>query len=189
MRRFLLPLVLTLIVVGLGVEAILIAAINDKLNRVDRDQQNVATISIAALNAAEFSQPAISVTNKRVYFPELQIYLPLDTISTSLLYNGRQAGNPDKDVNTNYDITTRSLASLSPIGYQTQKACYPVRVTFEPSANKYTSYEDTSTVKLSGDRTMQVYANNDPACRSQYATAGIVPDAIKKAFEGAVAYE
>lgn len=141
--------------------------------------------SLQALVAVGMSQPAISVTEKKVYFPELKIALPLSDEAVSLLYATRQTGNKQ----VTYDITNRALASQPSAGFQTQFACTPVRLSFEASANPFNQNEqNNAAVKLADGRTLQIYTYTNKACQPQWDAADVNPSKIAQLFAQATSY-
>jgi hypothetical protein len=190
MKKFIIPSILALLVIAVVVEGILIAASYDKINRSNANQDVMSAISVKGLSATSFNQPSISVSEGRTYFPEMKLFVTLDNVSSSLLYISREVGDPARVTDATYDIATRRFVSLSPVGYQQQKACYPVRLKFEDKPNAYSPYEqNSSSIKLEDGRTLQIYPNDDPACKPQFSTSATKPSEIKKVFEGAKSYE
>lgn len=197
MKRLTQPVVLlSLLVLVLVVQCILIGVGYSKIHKLETSKtspqsqsQPDMSASMAALNAISFNQPAISVSDNKVYLPEVNLALPLNETTLSLLYSGRETGNPSKQTQTTYDVTTRGLASLSPAGFQQQLACYPIRLAFEDKSNPFNPYEkDNSAVKLADGRTLQIYADSNPKCSPQWQAAKVSPDAIKKVLEQATSY-
>lgn len=141
----------------------------------------------AALSALRLNQPAVSVSDKKVYFPELKLALPLNDTSLSLLYSGRST--KDDGVYT-YDLTTRELAALPTAGFQKELSCMPVRFSFETKANPYNQHEIAGReVKLADGRTLQIYAYANNVCNEQWDVAKVDPVAIADTLKQAVSYE
>lgn len=156
------------------------------IHRLDTQQsQQLSQDSLSALNAVGMSQPAVSVTEKKIYFPELKLALPLSDPATSLLYSSREVGSGQ----TTYDVTNRALASLPSAGYQTQFACSPVRLSFETKANPFNPNEQTNpAVMLADGRTLQIYTYTNKACQAQWNAAKVDPGAIAQLFAKATVY-
>jgi hypothetical protein len=154
----------------------------------NRRRQAESPAAMTALSAISFNQPAVSVSDNKVYLPDMKLSLPLTDTAFTLLYSGRQTLSNGQTA-TVYDVTTRSLASLSPAGFQQRLACYPLRLAFEAKPNPFNPHEkDNSAVKLADDRTLQIYANDDEACAPQWQAANVKPDALEQAFEQATSY-
>lgn len=175
----------------------------DNSNLLALNQQNTSAAAITALNAVGFSQPAVSVSENRVYLTDLKLSLALNDTTSSLLYAKREVGahhtedheheegegQHDEELVTVYDVSTRALVSLSPIGFQQQLACNPIRLAFEDKSNPFNPNESNSaSVKLADGRTLQIYAGGDPQCQNQWEAANISPDNLKKEFEQARSY-
>jgi hypothetical protein len=156
------------------------------VRRLDTQQsQQLSQDSLSALNAIGMSQPAVSVTEKKIYFPELKLVLPLSDEATSLLYSSRQVGSGQ----TTYDITNRALASLPAAGYQVQFSCTPVRLSFEAKANPFNPNEKTNpAVSLADGRTLQIYTYANKACQPQWDAVKVDPAAIAQLFAKATSY-
>jgi hypothetical protein len=196
MKKLLNPATVLLVAI-LVVQSVFIGISFSKIHKLEQAkpsvqnqaQQNQFAISMAALSAVGLNQPAVSVTDNAVYFPDIHLALPLNNDTISLLYSSRQTGNPDKQTMTTYDVSTRGLAALSPIGLQHQLACYPVRLAFEDKANPFNPHEsNNAAVKLADGRTLQIYAHDDSQCAAQWRAANVKPDSLKKIFEQATSY-
>lgn len=156
------------------------------VRRLDTQQnQQLSQDSLNALGAVGMSQPAVSVTEKKIYFPELKLVVPLSDDAVSILYSGRQVGSGQ----TTYDITNRTLVSLPATGYQTQFSCTPVRLSFEAKANPFNQNEKTNAaVTLADGRTLQIYTYTNKACQPQWDAAKVDPAAIAQLFAKATSY-
>jgi hypothetical protein len=194
MKKLIIPPMLAILLVAvLVIQSVFISVSFSKIHKLENaknpDQRNSFAVSMAALNATGFSQPAVSVSDNKVYLPDIRLALPLNSDTTSLLYSSRETGNPTEQTTTTYDVTTRSLASLSPVGFQQQLACYPIRLAFEDKANPFNPHEkDNAAVKLADGRTLQIYAHDDSKCAAQWQAAKIDPDTLKNAFKQATSY-
>jgi len=152
---------------------------------LSQDQQNLSATTMTALSAVSMSEPVVSVGDNKVYLPYLRIALPIDSTSLQLLYSARSVG----ENSFTYDVTTRGLASLSPIGFQTRLACTPLRLAFEAKPNPYNPHEsNNASVKLADGRTLQIYADSDTTCDAQWRAAGVDPDVMKTTFVQAQSY-
>ncbi|MDB5186526.1 MAG: hypothetical protein JWL85_1049 [Candidatus Saccharibacteria bacterium] len=198
MKRLINPITVTILLVAIALtQSVLIGISFNKIHKLEsaksaaqnQEQQDKSAVSMAALNAASFNQPAVSVSDNKVYFPDIHLALPLNNDTVSFLYTGRQVGNPNKQTITTYDVTTRGLASLSPVGFQQRLACDPVRLAFEDKANPFSPHEkNNSSVKLADGRTLQIYAYSDSTCNAQWQAANVDPILIKSTFEQATSY-
>ncbi|MDB5170031.1 MAG: hypothetical protein JWN82_427 [Candidatus Saccharibacteria bacterium] len=180
-----------LLVLILLAQSACIALSFDKIHKLEtaKPADDLLSISMNALNASGLSQPAVSVGDNKVYFPELRLALPLNDTTTSLVYHGRSVGNAAGTTGVTYDVTTRGLASLSPVGFQTRLACDPIRLAFEAKANPFNPYEkNNAAVTLADGRTLQIYAFSEPACDAQWQAVGVKPDVLKNIFKQATSY-
>lgn len=181
------------VVAALIVQAVCISAAFNKnreletsLRRLDTQQgQQLPQDSLNALGAVGMSQPAVSVTEKRVYLPELKLALPLSDEAVSLLYSSRQVDGGQ----TTYDVTNRALASQLSAGYQVQFSCTPIRLSFENKANPFNQNEQTNpAVTLADGRVLQIYTYTNKACQAQWDAAKVDPATIAQLFAKATSY-
>lgn len=198
MKKLINPATMTIVLaVILVIQSVLIGVSFSRIHEIEnvqlavqnQDLQNLQAVSLAALSATSFNQPTVSVSDNKVYFPDIHLALPLNDNTTQLLYLGRQTGNSDRQTTTTYDVTARSLASLSPVGFQQQLACYPIRLAFEDKANPFNDHEkNNSAVKLADGRTLQIYADDNPKCAAQRKTANVDPSVLMDSFKQAASY-
>lgn len=194
MKNQRIPLVLALLIVTVVVmQGIFILIGLSRINQLEdsvanSNTQHISQDASSALQAVGLSQPAVSVSNDKVYLIDSRLVLPLTKESASLLYSSREVG-PQKELKTTYDVTTRALAALPAQGFQDQFACTPVRFSFETSANPYNADEKPNpAIKLSDGRTLQVYTYTNADCDAQWQAAGVDPSAIAQLFAKATSY-
>jgi hypothetical protein len=189
-------LLILFVAVLIAAQGILMSVVFYKVHTLENSVANLKNKSqpasedaIIALNAASLSQPAISVSENKVYFPEVSLSIPLSKQATTLLYSGRTVGGEPAKATTTYDVTTRPFASLSNGGFQTELSCIPVRFSFEAIANPYNDHEKPAKpVKLADGRTLQVYTYSNQKCDAQWKAANVDPGTIAELFEKASSY-
>lgn len=188
-------LVASLLVLVLVAQSVVLGMTVRKVRNLERKISDTSTGQgttdgvMTALNAVALSQPAISVSESKVYFPDMNLQIPLSKQATTLLYGSRTVGGEPAKAMTTYDITTRPLASFYGVGYQTELSCTPVRLAFEAAANPYNNHEKPSSpVKLADGRTLQIYTYSNQKCDAQWKAANVDPTAIAALFEKASSY-
>lgn len=190
-KTFNIIVTLALLIIGLLLYFAL-SQINDqnKMQYVSNKYQFEALTRQAAINAsnAQFKNPVISVSENSVYLPNIRIKLPLDDQSLAMVYSSREVGNPDKKMDTTYDVATQDF--LNEAAYMTTRlACYPVRFSFEVKANPFNPNEHAGTpVSLADGRTMQIYTAADKSCLKVWTQTKTNPAALAATLQKATSY-
>lgn len=152
-------------------------------------QQNPA----APDNALSYQQVTVSPTDKKIYFPQLDLSIPLTQLGASLVYspdtayvsgsNKLPSGAPDEA-----EISTFSTVSAQQS--QSQFDCSGlVRIKFDAEPNPYNPNEIPSgSVKLANGKTLQIYSYHLKACQKEWSFIQANPDVIAALFKQAQSY-
>lgn len=152
--------------------------------RQDIRQSEVATRLV--LNELDYTAQQSSLSaipgTKRLYLPELNLTVPLNTTTSSVRYNFTEAAN------SNESGEARLSSAIMTDHITRVKSCSDmVRLKIETQPNVYSPDQPHyATVKLADGRTLQVYANTTKECESAWIMMS--PQAIAKEFKEAASY-
>lgn len=166
-------------------------------NTNNMNQQEFATMQqnlLPTANAIGYQPVTVSPPDSKIYLPQLSLSIPLTALGTSLLYSadtayvtGSYGAMPTGPLDE-AAITTDTTASM--VQSQTQFNCSElVRIEFGAKPDPLNPSETSvASVSLANGKTLQVYAEHQKACQSEWAHTDANPTAIAALFKEAQSY-
>jgi len=149
--------------------------------------------TVSADNGLAYQQITVSPADKKIYFPQLNLAIPLTTLGASLVYSPDTAyvrGSTKLPSGPVDEAAISTFVTAHAPQTQSRFDCSSlVRIRFEAKPNPYNPNEIPSgSVSLANGKILQIYAYHLKACQKEWSFAQANPDAVAALFRQAQSY-